>query len=219
MKEQTQRHEMIFLRHGRSIANQEHLVQGQQDSPLSETGVEQVRALATLWKSEGVNFDHIISSPLERAAMTARIIAETIKAEIEPNESWMERRYGNAEGMKYSEFRELLNKNPRPSPYKSAFGTGESEWDLFLRASSAIQELLKRPPGHYLVVSHGGILNAALQSILGVSPSSPIVRTIIRFDNTGHTKVTYDDFTQMWRINYTNDRRHLISSGLDRQED
>jgi len=59
---------ITFLRHGESVGNLENRLQGLSDFPLSETGRAQARMLADRWKTEGVTFDTVISSPLSRAS-------------------------------------------------------------------------------------------------------------------------------------------------------
>jgi len=49
-----------------------------------------------------------------------------------------------------------------------------SRWELYLRAGRAIQHILDRSPGRYLVAAHGGVLNMALYAILGI-PSSRLI--------------------------------------------
>lgn len=200
-------HQITFLRHAQSIANQGRIVQGQQNSPLSDLGIQQAQALGKYWTSEGITFDHIVCSPLQRARMTVELAIDK-NIEIELDEQWKERNYGNAEGMDYETFRHTLNANSDRSPYTPVFETGESDWDLYLRASSAIQKILRRPCGHYLVVTHGGILNAALHSILGLSPSTSGGRSIMRTSNTGSAHVRYN---RTWMVLSLNDTRHLAS--------
>src|SRR3990170_7468363 len=161
-------HRITVLRHGVTTANVESVIQGQLDYPLSEAGVAQARALAAAWRRSGVRFDAIISSPLVRARRTAEIIAEALGVAFEVDEAWQERRLGEAEGRPGDETFALL-EHP-PTPYEPVFRSGESEWDLYLRAAGAVQSLVRRPPGASLVVSHGAILNAALRSILGIPP-------------------------------------------------
>ena len=66
---------ITLLRHGESVGNAESRWQGQAEFPLTDRGRAQANALAARWKVEGVRFDHIISSPLERARETAGIVA------------------------------------------------------------------------------------------------------------------------------------------------
>ncbi len=68
--------DIIFLRHGESVGNAELRWQGQADFALTDKGREQAQALADRWRSEGMQFDHILASPLKRAKETADIIAD-----------------------------------------------------------------------------------------------------------------------------------------------
>jgi broad specificity phosphatase PhoE len=202
-------HHVTLLRHAQSVANENKILQGQQNSTLSESGLKQAVALSQHWKTEGVTFDLAISSPLDRARMTAEVLSETLGFSIEKNEMWMERNFGVAEGKTYDELQTLRRDLLKRSPYVPSYETGESDWDLFMRASSAIQDILRREAGRYLIVSHGGILNAAMHSILGVPPSSPGHRSIIRLENTGYAVTEYNHTTDNWDIFQVNDTRHL----------
>ena len=67
---------MIWLiRHGQTNMNIARRLQGRRDEPLNETGREQAEKAAEWFRSRGIRFDRVISSPLQRAADTARILA------------------------------------------------------------------------------------------------------------------------------------------------
>jgi broad specificity phosphatase PhoE len=203
-------YEFTFLRHGLSVANQEQILQGQHDSPLSEEGRRQVDMLVSGWISDGIHFDLIISSPLLRARQTAEIIAEKLKTDIEFDEIWMERHGGQAEGLDLATARTWYEGRPLPSTYEPLFENGESQWAVFLRAGEAVQALLGKPPGSYLIVSHGGILGAAIRAILGVSPNAGRYRpTGIAFENTGYAVLHYDLERANWTVIKLNTTNHL----------
>ncbi len=66
---------------------------------------------------------------------------------------------------------EAAQSVPRPvviTPYTHTGRTGESRWEVYLRAGRNLQKLVDYPPGRILVVAHGGILNMALYAILGI---------------------------------------------------
>ncbi len=71
------------------------------------------------------------------------------------------------------------------------FGTGESDWEIQCRAVKAVDKIIRRGPGQYLVIAHGGILNAALRHIVGASP--PMNRHGVWFGlgDTGFARTTY----------------------------
>ncbi len=48
--------------------------------------------------------------------------------------------------------------------------TGESGWSLHASAIRALERVIRRGSGSYLVVSHGNALNAALRCVVGAQP-------------------------------------------------
>jgi broad specificity phosphatase PhoE len=164
-------HLFTFLRHGQSVANHKGIIQGHLDYPLSDLGREQAEARADAWAKEGRRYDLIISSPLLRARETAEILASRLNAPIEFDNPWKERYLGTAQGTAVQAFLEASRNRPPRPPFSPSYEDGEGTWELYLRAAAAVQALVRRPPGRYLVVSHGGILNAALRAALGLAPS------------------------------------------------
>ncbi len=203
-------HHITFLRHGKSQANEENVLQGQMDSPLSTIGIHQSRALAEYWATKGVTFDKIISSPLDRAHETARIVSEHLSTTIELDDRWKERDFGKAEGLVYEEIFSRYGEIPPRSIYEPAYESGESDWDLYIRAANAVQSITYRPKGRYLIVSHGAILNAALSTILGITPKPPNQRVRFRFSNTGYANIEYNTKSQNWTIRSLNNTYHLF---------
>lgn len=200
----------MFLRHGESTGNAESRWQGQSDYPLTERGRAQAQALAKRWKDEGVRFDLAISSPLKRAKETAEIIAAALNVNLEFDELWLERDIGEMEGLTNEE----VQQKPRPSyvtPYDSVGGDGEGDWQLFLRAGQALHKLLKRPPGSYLIVSHGGLLNQLMHAIVGVAHHADPSGVRFRFENTSFARVFYRPDQHRWAIDALNDHAHINS--------
>jgi broad specificity phosphatase PhoE len=66
---------LLLIRHGESVANAEGRLQGQVDSPLSEAGRQQARALAERLAGDEPTISAIYASDLSRAAETAQIVA------------------------------------------------------------------------------------------------------------------------------------------------
>ena len=205
---QPDHYKFILLRHGESEGNAFGYYQGQADFPLTQTGREQVRALAERWTGEGVLFDQIIASPLIRARETAEIITAGLNSPLELDPTWMEWANGRLAGMSVTEARE---KYPRPAfinPYLHIGETGESITELYLRAGRAVQSLIDRTPGSYLVVAHGGILNMALKAILGIVPQANFHGAAFRFRNTAFASLTYKPGIHEWMLEGINDQRH-----------
>lgn len=202
--------QFVFLRHGESLGNAQSRWQGQSDYPLTEKGRAQARALAERWKVENAKFDLVLASPLGRAKETAEIIGSALQVKVEFDPLWLERAIGEMEGLTAEEVRQ----KPRPpytTPYDPIGGDGEGDWALYLRAGQALHNLLRRPPGSYLVVSHGGLLNQLMNTITGVAPHVDPSGVRFRFENTAFARVFYFPYQHRWVIDAVNDRAHLQS--------
>jgi broad specificity phosphatase PhoE len=199
---------LTFLRHGESTGNAQSRWQGQSDYPLTERGRAQARALAERWKSEDMKFDLVIASPLIRAKETADIIAAALYVNLEVDPIWMERDIGEMEGLTAEEVRQRPQP-PYVTPYDSIGGDGEGDWELFLRAGKALHDLLKRPAGSYLIVSHGGMLNQLMHAIVGIAHHADPSGVRFHFGNTSFARVTYFPQRHRWAIDALNDQAHL----------
>jgi len=204
---------VILLRHGESVGNAEGLHQGQTDFPLNETGILQARALARRWKRERRKFDLLISSPLKRSRDTADIIAQALEIPIEVDPLWMERDNGLLSGLRPEDGEQVAPRPAFMNPYQAFGETGESQWELFIRASQAVGNLLRHPPGSYLVVSHGGILNMVLYAILGIPLQANFTGPRFRFGNTAFASLTYRSNEHKWIISGINDHEHWKGHG------
>ena len=199
---------ITLLRHGESKGNAEGYHQGQSEFPLTEKGRSQARSLADYWQKKRVQFSQIISSPQMRARETAEIIAKRLCCEIKFESIWMERDNGLYAGMKHEE---AMIRYPHPEyiPIYERIGrTGESQWELYLRGGKAIQQILYKPIGNYLVVSHGGILNMTLKAILGIMPEANFQGPHFRFRNTAFASLVYKAYPQTWEVHAINAMPH-----------
>lgn len=68
---------VYLIRHGESESNRDGILAGSMDFPLTDTGVNQAKAVAIEIAHLEPNFNYIFSSPLSRSLDTARIIAKT----------------------------------------------------------------------------------------------------------------------------------------------
>jgi broad specificity phosphatase PhoE len=208
--------DIIFLRHGESVGNAESRWQGQADFPLTDRGREQAQALAGRWRAQGRQFDCILSSPLERARVTAEIIADALDLTVETDPIWMERNIGEIAGMTGEEVNKRLPDRKFITPFSAIVGDeGEGDWALYLRAGQALHILLRRKPGRYLVVSHGGLLNQVMYAIVGITPQANFSGPRFRFKNTGFAHVSYLPDSHRWQIDSLNDRSHWNGKDSD----
>jgi 2,3-bisphosphoglycerate-dependent phosphoglycerate mutase len=189
-----------FLRHGESVGNLENRFQGQSDFPLTEAGRLQAQTLAEKWKRAGRSFDRAISSPLLRARQTAEIICTMLSTPLEFDPDWKEIDSGLLTGLQQDEAIRHPAYVTNLTPYTHFGQTGESRWQLYLRAGHAIQHLLDQPASSTLVVAHGGILNMALYAILGIPPQADHSGPRFLFNNTAHAEFNYDPALHSWRM-------------------
>ena len=199
---------LTLLRHGESQGNFEGRHQGQADFQLTDHGREQIHALLERWISESKHFDLVISSPLARASETAEIIASGLKAPLEFNPLWMERNNGMMAGLSPEEVRQTLPQPAFIHPYQPVGQTGESQWQLYLRAGNALQSLFSHPPGRYLMVSHGGILNMFFYAVLGITPQPNFHGPRFRFNNSAFATLSYNPGSHHWYVLGVNDHQH-----------
>ncbi len=197
---ETKSYDFVFLRHGESVGNAEERFQGQSDYPLTDAGRRQAEALAERWVRDGMWFDVVISSPLARARETATIIANALKARLELDPIWMERNAGEIAGLTREETLEKFPEAELRTPYDAFGDSGEGDWELFLRAGTAVHHLLRRPPGQYLIVTHGGLLNKVMYAVLGIPVQTHFNGPSFRFGNTGHAMLTYLPGRHQWRM-------------------
>jgi 2,3-bisphosphoglycerate-dependent phosphoglycerate mutase len=199
---------VTFLRHGESVGNVEDRFQGQADFPLTEKGLAQARALAARWKEAGIQFNRCISSPLLRARQTAEIVTAALQVPLEFDQEWMEINNGLIAGLTADEAVKIAPKPTVSTPYTRYGQTGESRWEVYLRAGRAVQRILDGPPGHILVTAHGGILNMALYAILGITVQADGNGPRFYFANTTFASFTYEPDRHCWRMISFGDRQH-----------
>ena len=105
---------LILVRHGETVWNAEFRVQGgNADTALSEKGQRQVARLAEVMRHEPI--DLIVSSPLQRAVITAQTIGQYHTAPIETHPGLKEVNVGEFDGLSTvgmpQTFTELLSES------------------------------------------------------------------------------------------------------------
>jgi broad specificity phosphatase PhoE len=77
---------LYLMRHGQTVFNTTHRVQGWVDSPLTDLGIQQARSAGRLMRQKGLSFDHFLSSTSERASDTLETIMLELYGEVLPYE-------------------------------------------------------------------------------------------------------------------------------------
>lgn len=195
---------ITFMRHGRSRADDEGVIEGRYDSPLTDAGIRQVTQRANLWQAEQVHFDRIVCSTLQRVQTSARIVGEILNAPVEPDPDWMEFNNGPLAGLTFAEAEKRYPTPAFRNPYEPFWESGESEWEIHRRAARAIENLVRRAAGSTLVIAHGGILNVALRCIVGAPIPVNGVGVWFYFGDTGYVRTSYRPDRHQWLIRELN---------------
>lgn len=93
---------LVLVRHGESIANKENIFTGWLDSPLSDKGIEEAKAAGKQLQADGIVFDEVYTSLLQRAIKTTNLLLEEMAQLYLPvTKSWRlnERHYGALQGL------------------------------------------------------------------------------------------------------------------------
>lgn len=195
---------LTLMRHGRSRADDEKVHEGRYDSPLTEVGQQQAQQRAENWLARGITFDVIIASSLQRAHSTAQIVAEALKTPLEIDPDWMEFNNGPLAGLSRDEANRLYPLPDFRNPYERFWGSGESELGFHTRIAGALERLMQRGAGRYLVVAHGGSLNAALRIMAGSPPPIHLAGMWYAFGDTATASLDYYPHAHQWVLHQLN---------------
>ena len=211
-----ERTQVIIVRHGETEWNLKLIRQGHLDSPLTERGLAQAKALAERLMRE--RFTTLYSSDLGRAVQTAQLIAHATGHAIITDPRLRERHLGVFQGLSGDEIQRRF-----PSEYKLhrtvgptyVIPGGESVEQQVARNIAYLTELAGKHAGEtVVVVTHGGVLSGLFRHTFSIPFAAPR-----RFDftNAGLNVFNYEDgnwFLQTW-----GDVSHLAPEGRSDGED
>jgi broad specificity phosphatase PhoE len=180
---------LVLTRHGLTDRSdpEQHLGQGI-DIGLSDAGKLQAVALAA--RIAGEHFDRIVSSPLQRAVETARMVAFDRPVDLDPR--LMEMDYGAWEGLTYDDIDErdgAYRRRWQLDPAALPCPDGESAEDVAARARTFLTDQLAWSAGDaeriVLVVAHSSFNRVLCCVAMGV----PVGQYRRRFTQ-GQTNIT-----------------------------
>lgn len=152
--------EIYLVRHGETDWNAEGRFQGTTDVPLNDAGRRQAARLAAGLRA--VPLTAAYTSPLLRAADTARAILEGRDLPLFAVEELREVHYGEWQGRLPAEVDAETEARWRRDPWSVRFPGGETLEEVAARAVPAIQALMARHAGGRILVSGHGHLNRVL---------------------------------------------------------
>lgn len=151
---------VCLVRHGETDWNVAGRLQGREDTLLNARGREQARLSGRALRRAvcGAGWDLILTSPLRRAAETARIIGDIVAVpRLVAVPELVERDYGAASGLTRAESAARFPDGSVPGEEDRA-AVGE-------RSLAALASWVERHPGErILVVTHGGVIGTLLHA-------------------------------------------------------
>ena len=200
---------IYFIRHGQTTINEQGKLSGFTNPPLTDLGKAQAAAAARLL--EGKRFDRIFSSPLDRAADTARYLADASDSPVELVEGLKEQNFGEWEGKSFTEIFDLIPggaKNLLRGPFLARFPAGEGTEAFVARVMKTYRDeiLAGNEQKKVAVVTHSGVIVVLLCHFLGIDPFSNFFR--IRIDNGSVTMAERFEFG-LYHLRYINRVGHL----------
>jgi probable phosphoglycerate mutase len=193
---------LFCVRHGETTFNAEGRVQGRLDTPLSPLGVRQseriAAAIVAIHREQPIDF--IVSSPLRRAADTARPIADRIGMPLRTDDRLAELHAGLFQGLLPAEMEAKFpdaTERWRSHDPDFVIPGGESRRQLMARGTAALDELLRLPGRAAVVVAHGGLLSAAFKGLLGI----PAERSPFMLYNGSISTLEFNDQVRLLTLN------------------
>lgn len=188
---------IYLVRHGETDWNAAKRIQGRTDIPLNDTGKWQAEQTGLYLKD--AHWDVVISSPLSRAKETAHLILQHVHAPLVIMDDFIERDYGDAEGMSFEERQKLFpNKQyPNMEPLSAL-------QDRMLEGIEKVRATY--PDQRVLIVAHGAAIHALLTSL--ADEHMEIKDT--RLENACLNYVEWTDGE--WKVNDYNVVSHLTQS-------
>ena len=185
---------ICLVRHGETDWNALGKLQGRTDIRLNETGILQAKECSEFLKT--FQWDVIITSPLKRAKQTAEIINKNLDLSLIEMKEFVERDYGDAEGM-------LLEERTSTFQGKS-YSNQEDRLTLNNRVMAGIQEINQRyAENNILLIAHGAVINA----ILAVLSKGKIGSGKTKLNNACISNIHFHQ--DRWRIKDFNQISHL----------
>lgn len=163
--------EILCIRHGETLWNQQLKYQGHQDIKLNKNGCRQAERLGNFLGASEINL--IYASDLTRARDTAEKIAAHHDLEVKMEQGLREINFGEWEGLTYREISvqyPLISKKWIEDPLSATPPGAEEVVEFEERVVKTFNDIAKKNNGKKIaVVTHGGCIKIWLTHLLGMS--------------------------------------------------
>ena len=199
-----------LIRHGETDWNLHGRWQGHTDIPLNADGRAQAHQLAARLHADGVRFDAIYSSDLQRAWETATVVGAALDLAPLPLPALREINVGSWSGLTGAEVQ--AHDGETYARYRSgedvARGGGERFLDLYTRVVAAVEQLAEQQPGRTLALfTHGGPVRALL--LHAARDQAGLDVRHVHIGNTSISLLICDG--NGWQLGPINDMAHLAA--------
>jgi broad specificity phosphatase PhoE len=203
--------DVILVRHGQTQSNVDSLLHGHTDVALTPVGLRQAVQVAERLAGMAP-IDHIASSPLQRAWVTAETIGKRLGIQPRAYPALTEFDFGEFEGLTLATIQhdhpELFRRVLDFSDVHFRFPNGESRREFHLRVLLAVERIVADHFGRrIIVVAHGGVIGSAVAQLTGGDPNDWAVNLV---ENCSVTHLTVDGSGKA-RVECLNDVAHLAS--------
>ena len=152
---------IVLIRHAETTWHVEHRFQGRADSPLTEEGRQQALDLGSAVSAHP--WASVVTSDLGRAVETARLMGFP---DAQRDAAWSEADFGEWTGRPMTEIRESFDAEYRAWRVGKSVPPGGEPWSAQCERVAAAASALG--DGIHLVVTHGGVIRALLQTVVGL---------------------------------------------------
>lgn len=153
---------IYLIRHG-AVENPDDISYGRLPIPLSEAGKREMEELCEIFRGQGIKFDVIYTSPVERARQSAQIIRDQLGIEkLEVSDELNDVDVGDLEGKPMQILRDAQysEENLAEMGFKI-----EPKRAIIVRVGGLIEEILAKHQGEMVaMVSHGDVTRLGLWS-------------------------------------------------------
>lgn len=155
---------LYVIRHGETDRNAQGIERGRSEIEINDRGERESERAAGFLKDKGIT--RIVSSPVERALSSAKVIAGVLNLPLEVDDRLASLDLGTLAGEPSASAKDEINDAFEETPEEPVGGDGEAPEEFEQRVSDALSEYLASPETVGLVV-HDSVISQIFQELQG----------------------------------------------------
>ncbi len=204
---------LLLIRHGQTEWNSEGRWQGTIDTPLSAIGITQAEALAAYLQANEPGIVAVYSSLLQRAKVTAQIVADALGVAVHHDARLQEIHLGAFQGLTTQEMDERYPTEfaeMHKGELAFTFPEGESRQMLYDRAHAVMHDIRTAHPDQTIaVVTHAGVKRMIMRRLMG----DEVSKQVPSIGNTSLTILESDPDSEFgWHLMLAASTAHLAAA-------